>query len=362
MLTTTRAPAARSDGRSSATHVANPGPCRPTLLSMPAPTSCTRGAALPGHGSTESDLTTTAPRSPSAPYSDSSVPCPDVPDAVITGLARRRLPTLVASLAAPRASGAALTAWPSRAAGGDPGARAPASGYERASAMPAAAARAAASVVRQGTLCATEAVRMCWPSARGPRPRGVLTTSCTLPCAMSSTASDATPSSPTLATRVSTTRPCARRYPAVPSVAAMEKPSALKARATPSPPGLSRSASDRNTVPVSGRRDPGGHLALGEGQAEGDVDAHDLTGRSHLGPEQRVHAGEAVEGQHRLLDADMVEHRHPPDGVGREEALLAQVRQRLAHHHREATMASGTPVALATNGTVRLARGLASST
>ena len=29
---------------------------------------------------------------------------------------------------------------------------------------------------------------------------------------------------------------------------------------------------------------------------------------------------------------------------------------------RAATMASGTPVALATNGTVRLARGLASST
>ena len=67
MLTTTRAPESCSAGRSSATHAASPGPCRPTLLSMPAPTSCTRGAGLPGHGSTESDLTTTAPSSPSGP-------------------------------------------------------------------------------------------------------------------------------------------------------------------------------------------------------------------------------------------------------------------------------------------------------
>ena len=63
MLTTTRAPDARNGGRSSATQAASPGPCSPTLLSMPAPTSCTRGAGLPGHGSTDSDLTTTAPRS-----------------------------------------------------------------------------------------------------------------------------------------------------------------------------------------------------------------------------------------------------------------------------------------------------------
>ena len=52
MLTTTRAPAAASAGRSSAAHAARPGPCSPTLLSMPAPTSCTRGCrvARPGLG------------------------------------------------------------------------------------------------------------------------------------------------------------------------------------------------------------------------------------------------------------------------------------------------------------------------
>src|ERR1700722_11059132 len=126
MLTTTRDPDWCSAGRSSATHAASPGPCRPTLLSIPDPTSCPRGAGLPGHGSTDSDFTTTAPSSPSAPYSESSVPCPDVPDAVSTGLGRVMLPTRVASVAARRPSGAAVTAtfrpWPDAG----PAARAPA--------------------------------------------------------------------------------------------------------------------------------------------------------------------------------------------------------------------------------------------
>src|ERR1700689_4656395 len=121
MLTTTRAPVSLSAGRSSVTHAARPGPWRPTLLSMPAPTSCTRGAGLPGHGSTESDLTTTAPRSAHPPDSDSPVPCPDVPDAVSTGLERATLPTLVASVAARRTSGAALTRGCFPRPDGDPG-------------------------------------------------------------------------------------------------------------------------------------------------------------------------------------------------------------------------------------------------
>src|ERR1700734_3691251 len=125
MLTTTRAPDSPSAGRSSVTHAASPGPWRPTLLSMPAPTSCTRGAGLPGQGETESDLTTTAPRSANAPYSDSSVPCPDVPEAVSTGLEKVTLPTLVASMAARRPAGAALTGRRSPAPGGDPAAPAP---------------------------------------------------------------------------------------------------------------------------------------------------------------------------------------------------------------------------------------------
>src|SRR5580692_644992 len=128
MLTTTRAPDWPSAGRSSVTHAASPGPWRPTLLSMPAPTSWTRGAGLPGHGSTESDLTTTAPRSANPPYADSSVPCPDVPEAVITGLERVTLPTFVTSVEARRPAGAALTARSPRRSGGDLGAPAPGAG------------------------------------------------------------------------------------------------------------------------------------------------------------------------------------------------------------------------------------------
>ena len=49
-----------------------------------------------------------------------------------------------------------------------------------------------------------------------------------------------------------------------------------------------------------------GDLALGEGEAEGDVDAHHLAGGAHLRSQQRVDVGEAVERQHGLL------HRHVP--------------------------------------------------
>ena len=139
----------------------------------------------------------------------------------------------------------------------------------------------------------------------GPRPRGVFTTSWTLPPAMSSTASAARPSSPTLATSVSTGTPWSRRYPAVPRVAAREKPRSAK---------LAGHVEAGRLVPVGqgeehrarrGQPGAGGHLALGEGQAEGRVDPHHLAGRAHLGAEQGVDAGEAVEGQHRLLHADV---------------------------------------------------------
>ena len=58
------------------------------------------------------------------------------------------------------------------------------------------------------------------PSALGPRPRGVFTTSCTAPAAMSSAAFDE-PGSPTLAVTVSTGTPFDPRNAAVPDVAAM---------------------------------------------------------------------------------------------------------------------------------------------
>ncbi len=96
MLATTVAPVANNGGSSSASHVATPGPWRPTELSMPAGVSWTRGGGLPAHGSTDSDFTTTAPRPARSTCRASSSPWPAVPDAVITGWRSATDPTVVA--------------------------------------------------------------------------------------------------------------------------------------------------------------------------------------------------------------------------------------------------------------------------
>ncbi len=54
------------------------------------------------------------------------------------------------------------------------------------------------------------------------------------------------------------------------------------------------------------QRRAGGGLGLGERGGEVARDAHHLAGGAHLGPEHRVGAVEAVEGEHRLLDRDVV--------------------------------------------------------
>ena len=110
-----------------------------------------------------------------------------------------------------------------------------------------------------------------------------------------------------------------------------------------------------NAVPLGGQRRAGRRLGLGERGREVARDAHDLAGRAHLGAEDRVGALEAVERQHRLLDADVVgAHRL---GSGRSRSAI-----RSPSMIRQAILASGTPIALETNGTVREARGLASMT
>ena len=62
-------------------------------------------------------------------------------------------------------------------------------------------------------------------------------------------------------------------------------------------------------VPLWQRR-AGGGLCLGEGGGEVARDAHHLAGGAHLGAEQGVGAVEAVEGQHGLLDRDMLATGH----------------------------------------------------
>ena len=127
---------------------------------------------------------------------------------------------------------------------------------------------------------------------------------------------------------------------------------------------LGGDADDRRLVGVGDREEhraavgqprAGRGLRLGEGGREVGGDAHHLAGRAHLGAEQRVGAGEAVEGQHRLLDRDVVAAR----GLGRAASSSASFSPSIT---RQASLASGRPVALETNGTVREARGLASIT
>ena len=196
------------------------------------------------------------------------------------------------------------------------------------------------------------------PSARGPRPRGVLTTRSTLPDEIRSTAS--TPRRPRRPSR----RPCRPRSralsstAAVPAVAAIEKPSSANRRAATRPASLSRSASDRKTVPLLRQRVARAGLALGERHAERAVDAHHLAGRAHLRPEHRVDVGEAVERQHRFLHRRR-DRLRPAGGAALRRGARRASRRPSA---RAATFASGTPVALLTNGTVRLARGFASMT
>src|SRR5438270_10428982 len=95
MLATTRAPRASRVGRSCSSQASTPGFWRPTLFNIPAAVSCSLGGGLPAHGSAERDFTTTAPSPDRSTYSPSSVPCPAVPDAVMTGLGNSTLPTVV---------------------------------------------------------------------------------------------------------------------------------------------------------------------------------------------------------------------------------------------------------------------------
>ena len=89
-------------------------------------------------------------------------------------------------------------------------------------------------------------------------------------------------------------------------------------------PALSRSVTVMNAVPLSGSARAGRGLRLGERGREVARDAHDLAGRAHLRPEQRVGAVEAVERQHGLLDRDVVGAASGrPAGRGRRSARRA---------------------------------------
>ena len=99
---------------------------------------------------------------------------------------------------------------------------------------------------------------------------------------------------------------------------------------------------------------PGAELRLGEGALEAGVEAHHLAGRFHLGAEDGVDVREAREREHRFLDRDMRARWRWSSSLKLDSLAPAITRAPI--------LATGTPVALATKGTVREARGLTSST
>ena len=215
--------------------------------------------------------------------------------------------------------------------------------------------RLAATVVRQGTWCAAP-YRMCTPSARWARGPGACSHHLDAPRG-DQLDRVVPPVSPTLATTVATGTPVGLEEGGGPRGGRQLSPISWKSRAASSARSLSRSASDRNTVPAHGQPGAGRRSGSWRRPARRWCRAHHLAGRTHLRAEQRVDPGEPGEGQDRLLDAHLSRFdgaRSIPSARSATDVAPAMT--------RAATMATGTPVALATNGTVRLARGFASST
>ena len=70
---------------------------------------------------------------------------------------------------------------------------------------------------------------------------------------------------------------------------------------------------------LGGKGHAGGGLGLGEGGGEVAGDTHDLAGGAHLGAEHGVGSVEAVEGQHGLLDGDVLAVAHALPALGQAE-------------------------------------------
>ena len=116
-------------------------------------------------------------------------------------------------------------------------------------------------------------------------------------------------------------------------------------------PRLSSSRTLTKTVPLErqiGRRPRAGPWRT---RREVAVDAHHLAGRFHLGTEQRVDAGELANGNTDSFTEMWA-------------GTISSVKPSSASFWpaitRAASFASGTPIALLTNGTVREARGFTS--
>jgi hypothetical protein len=128
------------------------------------------------------------------------------------------------------------------------------------------------------------------------------------------------------------------------------------------PAGLSRSARERNTVPESGRRVPAAIWLLAK--ARPNVLSTPMTSPVERisGPSSVSTPGKRSNGRTASLTLTWSSAGTWPTAFrGRSPSVLSWARV-CPTITRAATMARGTPVALATKGTVRLARGFASRT
>src|SRR5271165_6457580 len=224
----------------------------------------------------------------------------------------------------------------------------------RALAMARAAETAAESVVRHGIPCRTAALRISQPSVRAPTPVGVLTTRSTSPRSIqSSTCGEPSP----ILLRRCTGTPMRAIVSAVPRVATMRKPLSWRICATPEAPTLSESVTVMNAVPCSGSGTPAAAWALAK--AVGKSRAMPMTSPVERisGPSTASEPSKRSKGS----TASLTETCSPKPSPWREGASSSSA-MRSPSMMRQASLASGTPTALETNGTVREARGLASIT
>ena len=207
-----------------------------------------------------------------------------------------------------------------------------------------------------------EAARRMWaPSARGPRPRGVFTTSWTFPPAISSTASRACP--------------CRARRPWRPWSRPRRRGARGSPPSPPSPPTRNRAPRTRAPRPpppaCRGRRGRRRRPRRREGgcpaaiwllaKARPNVRSMPITS-----PVERISGPSSESTSGKRSNGRTASFTLTWPGAGRRRRASrpsarssASVAPSMA---RAAILASGTPVALATNGTVRLARGFASMT
>ena len=140
---------------------------------------------------------------------------------------------------------------------------------------------------------------------------------------------------------------------AVPRVATIRKPRSWSWAAIASAAGLSLSVTVMKTVPSSGSRAPAAAWALAK--AVGKSGAMPITSPVERisGPSSASEPGKRSKGRTASLT-----ETYSQRGSGGRPKLAIDSPSMI----RQASLASGTPVALETNGTVREARGLASIT